>query len=260
MPYHSGSTFHVETMQDDKTPKSGPLERYISVLEAIAASPDDLSVRDLEIVLNLPKTTVGRLISALEASDLVQHGAQRGAYRMGKRLSRIMHSDTAWIEVMGKRLLKMLADATGETCFVARLYGASVRSIAMESPNAVIGVYVTPGSSLPSHVTATGKLLTAFQAPGFHEAIFQADPKIDRLRLKAEYERIRSDGYAIEDGEHVPGLFTLACPITVSADEAPIYALGVTGPKERIQAKIPDTILDKMRNTAGEMALLVRRN
>lgn len=242
-------------------PKSGPLERYITILEAVVSAPDGLTTREIETMLDLPKTTVNRLLSALVASDLVEQGKRRGAFTLGNRLTQILQSDTAWIELASKRLLKNLADECGETCFIARLYGATIYSIVMESPDASVGVYVTPGHVLPPHAAATGKLLTAMQEPGLREAILETELNrhtpltvLDRNALEVEYQKIREQGYAIENGEHVRGLFTCALPIILVNGQPPIYALGMTGPAERMGSQRMPDLLDKLRRTASEFA------
>ncbi|HWK63783.1 MAG TPA: IclR family transcriptional regulator [Rhizobiaceae bacterium] len=249
------------TQTRNHEPKSGPLERYITILEAVVSSPEGLTARELEVMLDLPKTTVNRLISALAASDLVEPGTRRGSFALGRRLSQILQSDTAWIELASKRLLKALADETGETCFIARLYGATIRSVVMESPDASVGVYVTPGYELPPHAAATGKLLTAMQEPNLRDAILQTKlnpltPRtlLDRDQLEEEYQRIRQQGYAIENGEHVRGLFTIAYPIVLIPGQPPIYALGMTGPAERLSVHSVPLLLEKLQRTAAEFA------
>ncbi|MET3597808.1 DNA-binding IclR family transcriptional regulator [Mesorhizobium shonense] len=248
-------------------PKSGPLERYVTVLEAVVSAPDGLTTRDLETMLGLPKTTVNRLLSALVASDLLVSGERRGSFVLGPRLSQILQSDTAWIEFASKRLLKSLAEESGETCFIVRLYGATVRSLVMESPDASVGVYVTPGHILPPHATATGKLLTAMQEQNLREAILQTELKrltphtiIDRAELEEEYHRIRGQGYAVENGEQVRGLFTIACPIILMEGQAPIYALGMTGPAERMASQPLSLWVTKLRQTAAEFAKVFTPN
>ncbi|WP_115504227.1 IclR family transcriptional regulator [Mesorhizobium sanjuanii] len=242
-------------------PKSGPLERYVTVLETVVSAPDGLTTRDLETMLGLPKTTVNRLLSALAASDLLVSGKRRGSFILGPRLSQILQSDTAWIELASKRLLKSLAEESGETCFIVRLYGATVRSLVMESPDASVGVYVTPGHILPPHATATGKLLAAMQEPSLREAILQTELKrltphtiVDRAELEEEYHRIRVQGYAVENGEQVRGLFTIACPIVLMEGQAPIYALGMTGPAERMGSQPLSLLVTKLQQTAAEFA------
>ncbi|MGY4353011.1 DNA-binding IclR family transcriptional regulator [Bradyrhizobium sp. GM7.3] len=250
-------------MKTRKTPQrqSGPLERYTQILEAVAGSVEGLTCREIEALLDLPKTTVNRLVNALESSDLVASSGRGGELKLGGRLRRILESDTSWIVGASKRRLKTLAEQTGETCFVARLSGSSVHSVVMESPDASVGVYVTPGHVLPPHATATGKVLTAMQQPRLRQAILDTELRkltdrtiSNRQDLERELAKVRKQGYAIENGEHIQGLYTLACPVVPSPETPPIYALGLTGPAERVRPRAVPEFLERLKSTAAELA------
>ncbi|BCH05177.1 IclR family transcriptional regulator (plasmid) [Mesorhizobium sp. 131-2-5] len=237
------------------------------MLETVVSSPDGLTTRELETMLGLPKTTINRILLALTSSDLLEPGRRRGAFSLGSRFAHILQADTRWIELASKRLLKTLAEESGETCFIARLYGVTIRSVVMESPDASVGVYVTPGYILPPNATATGKLLTAMQEPSLRDAILQTELKgltqrtiTDRTQLLQEYQKIRQQGYAVENGEQVRGLFTIACPIILSEGQPPIYAVGMTGPAERMAGQPLPLLVDKLRQTAAEFASVFAPN
>lgn len=242
---------------------SKPLERYIRILEALAAFPDGLSQAQLEQKLGLPKSTLHRLLHALEASDMVvASGGRNGVYKIGTRLLRILQSDTAWLQTVTKRSLTELAAKTGETCFIAKRFGDSVRSVAMESPDASVGIYVVPGHDLPAHATATGKLLYALdQNFKTSESLikefvkFTDDTIVNKKAFEEELKRIRRDQYAIERGEHVPGLATIAVPIFVNSSKL-LYALGLTGPASRVMEKL-NVQLRLLKSTALRLAAVM---
>ncbi|MGX9087042.1 IclR family transcriptional regulator [Mesorhizobium sp. 98Argb] len=210
------------TSTRNREPKSGPLERYIAILEAVLGPPDGLNTRELEVMLGLPRTTVNRLLSALTASDLIEKDGRRGTFKLGRRLSQILQSDTAWLELASKRLLKALAEETGEICFIARLCGTTIQSIVIEPPDASVGVDVLSGHVL--------------------------------LRHAAECRKTRKQGYVIENGEHIGGLVTIAYPVILVPDQPPIYALGITGPAERIGSQLVPVLQEKIKRTAAEFA------
>ncbi|MEC7760640.1 MAG: IclR family transcriptional regulator [Pseudomonadota bacterium] len=250
--------------QEDLGPKSSPLERYFTVLEAIAASPSGLTIRELELVLQLPKTTVNRLVQALTSSDLVQPSPRKGAFTLGPRLSRVLQADNEWLKKASYRILKALADETGETCFITRLSGTQIESVVMESPDAAVGLYVVPGHVMPPHATASGKVLTAFQSDEMRREILS--PTLERIThrtivdpaaLEEEFQKIRTQGFATETGEHVQGLFTMACPIFPAPGRAPSIALGLTAPAERAAAQGIDRLLAMVQRSASEMEQLL---
>lgn len=250
--------------------KSRPLERYSQIMELLVAFPDGMSAGEIEEILRLPKTTVNRLLKALAMSDLISPSSKWGRnYVLGSRLTQFLHSDVTWIEVVTARELRMLAERTGETCFIAKVFGGNIRSVAMESPDASVGVYVVPGHELPPHASATGKLLAAFQDESFiGRALQQKLPKLTsrsistRKALLAEYKKIRRQDYAVENGEHVEGLATIACPIRLKDEKQVIYALGLTGPAARVLGKTRTSHLKSLKETAADLgaALSVRKS
>jgi DNA-binding IclR family transcriptional regulator len=220
-------------------PSPGPLERYVRILEALAAFRDGLTTLELSARLALPKTTVNRLLHGLAASDLVvTNGGRNSSFVIGERLSRIIEGDGAWVEAATKRFLRELSAATGETSFIAREMKGQVRSVAMESPDAAVAVYLMPGHDLPLHATASGKLLLALNNEEIPASAqlqkFTSRTIVNRRVLAQEFRKIRSARYAVENGEHVQGLATLVVPLVHDVEDRVEYVLGITGPAERI--------------------------
>jgi DNA-binding IclR family transcriptional regulator len=242
----------------------GPLERYIRILEALAACPDGLTSAELEQVLGLPKTTVNRLLHGLAASALiVATGGRNARFTLGSRLSAVLEGDGAWIETVTRRFLKDLSTATKETSFIARESGGQIRSVAMESPNAAVAVYVVPGHDLPRHATASGKLFNAFgnevNPSGVRLERFTPRTIVNRRDLEHEYETIRRQGYATEREEHVEGLATVAVPILNSEGRIK-YVLGLTGPAGRMYSGTAPRHLKLLRELIPQVtAVLMRR-
>lgn len=72
--------------------KQGPLERYLMVLEMVAASHDGLNMTDIANLTGLPKPTVHRLTRVLlEAGALETDGGRFKSFRIGPRLWRILY-------------------------------------------------------------------------------------------------------------------------------------------------------------------------
>lgn len=251
---------NVNQAPREKRGSPGPLERYVQILEALTGKSRGLSAGEIERILGLPKTTVNRLLHGLVASNLVRgDGARVTTYHLGDRLIRVLRSDTAWIDAMSRRLLKEVAEKTGETCFIARLNNDEVTSIAMESPDAGVGVYVMPGHRLPPYATASGKLLIALQDRETIERFLRMKRQaltgvtmVSRRALTEEFRRIRKDDYAVERGEHVEGLATIACPIRVDGEQKTQFALGLTGSSERIVRASTEHLV-VLRRIAGHL-------
>ena len=222
----------------------GPLGRYMAILEMLAPFADGLSAAELEQALDLPKTTVNRLLHGLVAAGMVAAVPGQGrmrSFRLGGRMLRLLHSspDTGWIESMARRPLRALAETTGHAAFLVRFDGTSMRSISCEAPETPVRMYVAPGMDMPVHAAASAKVILSFQSLRTIETLLAQDlpnytpQTLDRDMLYAELAEIRIRGYATDRAEHVIGLGSIACPIFTPPGPV-IYAVGLTGPYARV--------------------------
>lgn len=251
----------MPTGKDDN--KDKPLDRYVAVLEALAPFPDGLSPSDVEAVLQLPKTTVNRLLKTLLEVNLVGVSSTRSRnYVLGNRLLRLAHAsnDSDWIVTTTQRILQNLAESTGQTCFIAKLAGTEIRSVSTEAPDTPVRTYVVPGKTMPPNATASGKAILAFQTEevvrkvlGASLDTFTANTKVDVEALMQDFADVRSRGYSLDLAEHVDGLASIGAPIKTPGIGV-IYAVGITGPYERIVGEsVFDNNLKQLLETASKL-------
>lgn len=230
---------------------SGPLERYLEVLELVAAFPGALTLGDVSSLLGLPKTTAHRLLKGLVRSGLARDGIGGRTYTIGDRLMRLLHatSDDGWLVSLADPHLRQLTEATTETCYVVRLAGSRVTVAVSQSPDVRWRGYVQPGSEMFVNSAATAKAIIAYQSPAIiNEAIsaelpqLTANTRSDRAWIEAELQQVRERGYATCIGEVDEGLAALAVPIKMP-DGGVFHALGMTGPLQRIMnERLPERL------------------
>jgi DNA-binding IclR family transcriptional regulator len=248
--------------------KISPLNRYISVLEAVAAASTPLGLSELAAVCNLPLGSAHRLVAGLLATNLlVAEGSTRKTYRVGPRLLRLLHSGTEIekIRVAGQPILESLADRLAETCYLARLTGEQVIPIAWAVPErGGVRGYVLPGDAMPPHAAASAKAIMAFQSREFVEHIlsqrfekFTAATKINAREIRAEYAHVRKRKYAVCWDEIEVGLGAIACPIELP-EVGVIYAVGAAGIAERLQRRSVDAIIAELQGAVPELERVLR--
>ncbi|AZO07889.1 MULTISPECIES: IclR family transcriptional regulator [unclassified Mesorhizobium] len=251
-------------MADDEEAAAGPLERYVSMLELIAAFPGELTAADAAHALQLPKSTAHRLLRVLSRSGLIEGGDQRDrTLSLGNRLTRLVyaagHAD--WIEAA---VLPTLVQATSKfpsaSLFVSRLAGYRVFVVASAAGDPRWKSYVVPGQELPPHAAASAKVILAHQNS---ELVDQAlarpleafthntvtDPRIVRKEIAAA----RKDGYAMCLESIHEGMSALSVPIHIPGDGV-IYSVGITGPITRIVTEELGTIVNLLEDTAKTLA------
>ena len=240
----------------------GPLDRYIAVLELIAAFRGALTLADAAALLELPKTTAHRLLKGLVRANLARESAGGPTYQLGDRLTHLLHAtaDDGWLTTLVRPHLQQLTETSTETCYVTRLIGSRVFVAVSQSPDVRWRGYVQPGIEMPPNAAATGKAIIAYQSPAIvaealaHDLpILTVNTRNDRTTIERELAQVRKRGYATCIGEIDEGLAALAVPIVLPGGGVN-YALGMTGPSQRIMNKQMPQRLEALRITAAALA------
>jgi DNA-binding IclR family transcriptional regulator len=220
-----------------------PLERYFGVLESIAASANGRSVSEIAETCDLPIGTAHRLLQNLQHAELVTSvGSKRKDYRLGNRLLRLLHagSDTAWLTISAQPILDRLANEIADTCYLARLVGHEVVSVAWAAPMDGLRGYVVPGHLLAPHVAASAKAILAFQPQALVDKAVSAPlPKLTAKTktkpkdIDKDYKSVRESGFATCWNEMEIGLGAIAVPIHLP-DIGVIYSIGTAGLIDRL--------------------------
>ena len=120
------------------------------------------------------------------------------------------------------------------------------------------------GTRAPAHATSGGKSMLAYKDAAFVEAYCQDLPSMKRLtdrtisspeRLRAELSRVRSEGYAIDDGEIEPGLICVGAPI-IGMDQTILAAVSIAGPMFRMREEL-DSMIREVKQAAANISRLL---
>lgn len=246
---------------------ASPLERYFSVLESIASSANGRSVSELAENCDLPIGTAHRLLQNLEKADLVTSTAsKRRDYRLGNRILRLLHagSDTAWLTISAQPILDRLANEIADTCYLARLVGHQVVSVAWAAPRGGLRGYVVPGHTLAPHVAASAKAIMAFQPQTLlDKALSGTLPKLTpktktrRKDIEKDYRAIRENEYATCWNEMEIGLGAIAVPVQLP-DIGVIYSIGTAGLIDRLTRRPVMETVNLLRTAVGPMTRALR--
>ncbi len=206
------------------------IERMLDILEAIERRPDGANIRELSDFLEMPRSTVYRILNTLEAREVVRRGLS-GAYVLGPRLLSFAAnvsigpgSDLAHIAGVH---LERLSQSTGEASKLSIRDGDGVLVIATAHGSGEYGLNIKPGRSLPLHAGAASKVLLAHLADEEIARVLKAplEKYTDRTfsdprNLARELKQIRAQGWAIDSGEYSPGVIAVAAPVQNKLGEA----------------------------------------
>lgn len=218
------------------------LAKGLTLLDMVADAETPLRFADLLRQSGLPKPTFARILRTLIAFGLVRQNEERGTYVIGPRFLELSHRvwDTFDLPTAAAPELERLSAELGETVALCRLDGDQVQYLDERSGDG-LGVRVDTGRRVPLHCTAAGKVLVAFQEPGFARALLER-LTLDRYTprtittleaLQADLTLTRARGYSVSYEEHLNGVNSVAVAIA-GKDGTPIGALVALGPSSRL--------------------------
>ncbi len=221
-----------------------PAIRLISLLEVIAARDQLYSLQSLVEETGLPKPTLHRMLQQLESSGLLQRERDGRHYSTGIRLRRLAENLLFNDSFRGARhaVLRRLVDEVGESCNITVLDGHEVVYLDRVETAAPLRFYLHPGSRVPSHCSASGKLLLSQMSPAQrqrllgHAPLERCTPKTltDLQALELEFKQVRKDGYAFDNEEFLPGLLCVAVLVPTPGAARSNLCVAVQAPVMRL--------------------------
>ncbi len=220
------------------------LERGLRILETFSRHEPVLTAPEIARRLEIPRSTVFRLLATLEQLELVERDANGRDYRLGLGVLRLGFECLASKEMieLGKPILERLRDTVGYSCNMVVRDGRFIVYVARAVAQTPFANNVHLGMRLPAHATLFGRILlrdlsfaqlqTLYPEERLHAATDSTPPTVIDLfkRMQADKER----DYLFEPGYFEPSISTLAAPV-YGAGGAIVSALGVTIPTSHIE-------------------------
>ncbi len=215
--------------------------KALRVLEAIAASPGPISVSEVAEQVDVDKSTAYRmLITLIDAGYVIRDEISR-RYRLSYKVVSLSRNLLAENEVsrLIRETLSQISAATKETLHFSVLDGNEAVLVQRVKGTQLVTVDFQLGDRVPLHCTSIGKVLLAFQDIRTCEQIIAAGlPKlasntiIEPGVLREELQRIRSQGYAIDDREFSDNMRCIAVPVFEGGGRVN-GGISISGPESR---------------------------
>lgn len=243
-----------------------PAMRLFALLEAIAAKDQLYSLQGLVERTGLPKPTLHRMLQQLETAGLLQREVDGRHYGMGTRLRRLAENLLLNDSLHGARhtVLRHLVDEVGESCNITALSGSEVVYLDRVETAAPLRFYLHPGSRVPVHCSASGKIFLAqMEAPQRRRLLangtldaYTAKTLTDLKQIEREIVRVRKDGYAIDNEEFLPGLLCIAALVPSAAGPSNL-CVAVQAPVMRLDLAKARMLLPALQRAAAALSSIV---
>jgi DNA-binding IclR family transcriptional regulator len=244
------------------------LDRAFAVLDLLGESETPLGLAQVASSLQLHKSTAHRFLMVLEKHHMVERTSS-GKFRLGLRLFDFGNKAIEQYDLRDRAQphLRRLVAETEETAHLCILEQARVIYIDKIEPARSVRMITRIGASNPVHCTSVGKAILAF-LPEERIADIIKRTRFERLThrtiatpeaLRAEIEKTRRRGYAVDDEELEDGLRCIAVPV-LDAQRQPVAAVSISGPSFRVTAQklpsIANHLLQCVRGISADMGFI----
>lgn len=242
------------------------LERGLLLLGQFNHRDRRLSAPELARRLNLPRSTVFRLLMTLESMGFVERTEGGHDYRLGLAVLRLGFEYLASLELteLGTPLLERLRGEIGFSCNLVVRDGRSIVYVAKSSAPTPFTSSVHVGTRLPAHATVLGRILLEDLSLEELRELFPEDQlesysSSTPRTVRQLYEMVQKDrqrGYVLEEAFFEARVSSVAAPVRDSSGRI-VAALGATIPSSRFDPERIDDLVSKVRNTALELSRLL---
>lgn len=211
------------------------LARGLSVIRAFDADHPRRTLSDVARATDLTRATARRFLLTLTELGYVR--TDGSAFWLTPRVLELGYSYLSSLtlpDIAGPHL-EALSDRVHESTSVSILDDGDVVYVARVPVRRIMTVSITIGTRFPAFATSMGRVLLAGLSPADLDA-YLANVDLTRITgrtvatpdaLRAELDRVRSDGFCIVDQELEEGLRSLAAPIR-DRDGAVVAAVNIS--------------------------------
>ena len=237
------------------------IDRMSSLLDTVSRYPEPISLKVLAAETGLHSSTAFRILDSMLANGFVERDPT-GKYQLGRKLLRLGSRVRAQSDVrqIALPVMARLRDQLGESINLTIREGDEVVYIEKATPNRMMHVQQLVGSRAPLHVTAVGKLMLALSgeeecrayAARTNLPAYTRNTINDLPRLLQEADRIRDQGYALDDEEAEIGVGCIGTLIFDGSDNI-VAGLSVSAPIDRRKLEWVDDIMQGAREISEQL-------
>ncbi len=246
-------------MRPEKTSEKSNIQvisRAADILRVLALQSDGLSLGQIANRVELPRSTVQRIVSALVAEGFVHSDGSSRSLRLGPEIRSLAQASAGDVKERMRPILRDIANRTGETVDLAVLKRGRMHFIDQIVGSHRLRTVSSIGDSFPLTTTANGKAALACldQAEAARLVLSELESEGDENRLMpvlAELETIRSGALATDEDEHTEGVSAIGFAVRDTAGD--VIAVSVPVPTSRYPK-----VREKLARVLSETKSLLR--
>jgi DNA-binding IclR family transcriptional regulator len=242
------------------------LERGLRVLAEFGRDSQSLGAPELARRLDLPRSTVFRLLNTLESMGFLERTHSGNDYRLGMAVLRLGFEYLSSLELteLGQAVLTRLCDSIAQPCNLAVRDGRAIVYVSKVTPPTPFTSALRVGTRLPVHGTVFGRiLLSDFTLPELR-TLYPED-RLERYSdstpgtVLALFNLIVDDrqrGYAMGQGYYDQSISPIVAPVRDDTGRV-VAALGTTIANGSVDALQMEDMAQRVRAAADELSQLL---
>jgi len=238
------------------------VDRALDILLGFSQERPTLSLTQIAGQLDMPKSTIHRLLLTLEGRGFVRRDADSPQYHLGFRIIELASLVLKDLDLprWAQPHLERLAAQSGETVDLAVLDDTQVIYLQVIESVQRVKIAAAEGQHLPAFCTATGKAILAFLpeerlAPILARSVTSYTPntRTQVAELQADLAQTRERGFAIAEQEYESEINAVAAPL-LDAHRLPVASVAIVGPSYRMPRERMLLLGQSVRATTETMA------
>lgn len=199
------------------------IDKCFVILDCIYSRRQLMTLEKITQSTGYKKTTCFRILKTLQTLGIVELSPGTKKYQYGPRLAAIGLSALKNMNLrqVALPILQKLRDETGETINLTVLSGSDILYVERVMSDYLVNVNVNIGDRLPVYCASMGKVILAYLSETKLEEILSTinfvrkteKTIVTKSALLKELDKIRENGFAINDEELEKGLRAVAAPI-----------------------------------------------
>lgn len=213
----------IRRRPSNTTGPSTSLLKAVLVLHCFSYDEPELGIADILQKVEMPRTTVHRILSTLLQTKLLERDINSGRYRIGPSLYMMgsLYLGTTDIITAAEPVTKLLNELTGEYVKLSVFDRGNIVVIKKEESRHGFRYYHTVGTILPAYASAMGKAFLSELSEMELESLYPNEELkpltsktiANRTQLKKDLEQIRTTGVSYDFEGNTEGLIGIASVI-----------------------------------------------
>jgi len=199
------------------------IDRVFDILEMLSREPEGLKLTEISQKINLPTSTVFRLLSVLRDRNYIDKNEERNIYRLGLGFIELtsMHLMNLELKTESQPFLRRLSKTTGQVVFMGIIQDGLLVYIDKYEIENDPHKYCIIGQRHQLYCTALGKsLLIDYSDEEIRKLYYKKPFEVFTPKTITDVETLIEDihlnharGYSFDDEENKGGVICVAAPI-----------------------------------------------